>query len=296
MVRPGSSPRPASSSGSTARPLWPADVSRLRLGEHQRLDEADAAALVIQSPGASFWVPETGEFLIVTPWRHRPDIITVHAFGAYSREAELMTAVIEHGRQAGYAALVVVDINETRHPAFYARHCLTRIEDIVTYEHRRPGQLTGARSGELTFKPADPGDPAMMDALLELDHEAFPWLWQNSPLEFEAYLQFPGVEVWLGYAHNEPVCYVGVTSYYRWGHLDRIVTRPRHQGKGYGRLALQFAVGRLVDLGARRVGLSTQGENARSRALYASTGFSRTPQDDYAIYAVLFGARATSAP
>lgn len=297
IARSDLSPDSPSSASPLVRQLWPADVSRLRLAEHSRLDEADAAALVIQSPGSSFWLPETGEFLLVTPWRHRPDITTIHTFGAFSHEPELMAAVIGQGRQGGYAALVIVDINETRHPAFYARHGLTRIEDVVTYEHRRPGQMTASEiSGGLDFKMVDPNDASIMSILLAMDHEAFPWLWRNSPSEFESYLRFPGVEVWMGFDGAEPVCYAGITNYHGWGHLDRIATRPRYQGRGYGRVTLRMAVQRMVERGARRVGLSTQGENARSRALYKSTGFNRTPEDDYAIYAVMFGEPRVSLP
>lgn len=287
------SPDPSSASGLSVRQLWPADVSRLRLANHPRLDEADAAALVIQSPGSSFWSSETGEFLLVTPWRHRPDIITIHTFGAFSHEPELMRAVIDHGREAGYAALVAVDLNETRHPAFYARYGMMKIEDIVTYQHRRPGHITPpAITSDLVFTRVEADDQSMISALLELDHEAFPWLWRNSPAEFEAYLRFPGVEVWLGKLDSDAVSYVGLTNYRGWGHLDRIATRLRYQGRGYGRLALHMAVRRMVELGARRVGLSTQGENARSRALYTRTGFDRTREDDYALFAVVFDPHA----
>lgn len=297
IARSGSAPDPSSPSSPSLRQLWPADISRLRLADHPRLDGAEAAALVIQSPGSSFWVPETGEFLLVTPWRHRSDIITIHTFGAFAHEPELMRAVIDHGRQAGYAALVVVDLNETRHPAFYTRHGLVKIEEIVTYEHRRLGNIMPPDiPSYLAFTKVDANDRTTMDALLELDHETFPWLWRNSPAEFESYLRFPGVEVWLGENGDDAVSYVGFTNYRGWGHLDRIATNPRYQGRGYGRLALHMGVRRMVEQGARRIGLSTQGENARSRTLYTGTGFNRTREDDYAIFAVVFDTHTDALP
>lgn len=292
IALPDPVPGQSASSHPLARQLWPADVSRLRLWEHSRLDETDVAALVTESPGSSFWIPETGEFLIVTPWRHRSDLMTIHTSGAFAHEAVLMEAVIEHAAGAGFAALVMVDINESRHPAFYARHGLSKLEDIVTYEHRQPTQLTIVEHHDsLRFRLVDPGDRASRTMLIDLDHEAFPWLWRNSPSEFESYLRFPGVEVWIGYAGDEAVCYAGFTNYHRWGHLDRIATVPRHQGKGYGRQMLEMAVQRMVARGANRVALSTQGINTRSRKLYSDAGFSRTPEDDYAIFAVLFDAQ-----
>ena len=297
IAHPDPVPGASTASSPPARQLWPADVSRLRLHDHSRLDEADAAALVVECPGSSFWIPETGEFLIVTPWRHRSDIVTIHTSGAFAHEAVLMEAVIDHAAGEGYAALIVMDINESRHPAFYARHGLTKLEDIVTYEHRQPAQLATAGHYEgLDFRQVDPGDGPARAILLNLDHEAFPWLWRNSPSEFESYLRFPGVEVWIGYSGSEAVCYAGFTHYHRWGHLDRIATVPRHQGKGYGRQMLGMAVQRMVARGAYRVALSTQGVNARSRKLYADAGFSRTPDDDYAIFAILFDVRRHENP
>lgn len=277
--------------------LWPADVSRLRLGEHSRLDEANAAALVVECPGSSFWIPETGEFLIVTPWRHRSDIVTIHTAGAFAHETMLMEAVIHHADQAGFAALVMVDIHESRHPDFYVRHGLAKLEDIVTYEHRQPARFgITEHHDDLNVRQVDPGDGATRFMLIELDHLAFPWLWRNSPSEFESYLRLPGVEVWIGYAGDEAVSYAGFTHYHRWGHLDRIATLPHHQGKGYGRQMLRMAVQRMAARGAHRVGLSTQGVNARSRKLYSDTGFNRTPDDDYAIFAVLLDAHRNATP
>lgn len=297
IAHPDPVPGRSTSSSPPARQLWPADMARLQLNEHSRLDEANAAALVVESPGSSFWIPETGEFLIVTPWRHRSDIVTIHTSGAFAHEAVLMEAVIEHAAGAGHAALVVVDINESRHPAFYARHGLMKLEDIVTYEHRQPAQLGTTEHREvLDFRQVTPADGATRSILLDLDHEAFPWLWRNSPSEFESYLRFPGVEVWIGYSGGEAVCYAGFTHYHRWGHLDRIATVPDHQGKGFGRQMLRMAVQRMVARGAYRVALSTQGVNAPSRKLYADAGFSRTPEDDYAIFAAVFGAQRRETP
>lgn len=297
IVRSGAAPDPLPTSELLPRQLWPADISHLRLADHPRLDEADAAALVIQSPGSSFWIPETGEFLLVTPWRHRAEILTIHTSGAFSHEPGLMQAAIEHGRQAGYAALVVVNLGETRHPAFYSRHRLTMLEEIVTYEHRHPERVAPLPAGiDVSFRHVEPDDHNAIAALLELDHDAFPWLWRNSPAEFESYLRFPGVEVWLAHEGSEAVSYIGLTRYRGWGHLDRIATQTRYQGRGYGRVALQKAVHRLVELGARRVALSTQGDNDRSRRLYARTGFRRTTGDDYAIYGAIFDTDVESTP
>ena len=64
----------------------------------------------------------------------------------------------------------------------------------------------------------------------------------------------------------------------------RIAVIPGRQGAGYGLETLHFAIARLSDLGARRVGLSTQADNFRSQQLYERYGFRRTGGNDYTIY------------
>lgn len=267
------------------RQLWPADVSRLFLEHHSRVDPGQAVALLAESPGSSFWIPETGEFILVVPWRHRPELVAVHTFGAFANEDALLDTAIRHAEAEGRAAFVVVDVNELRKPSFYARHGLQHFEDIITYEHRQPGQFASQPMlPGLEFRPVVGSDPALLRAVQELDHAAFPWFWWNSETEFEIYLDWPGVEVWAGVRGHEVVSYVGITRYRRWSHLDRIASRPDVQGTGVGRTTLAFAMTTMARQGGRRVALSTQGNNTRSRKLYQRTGFRRTPADDYAIF------------
>ncbi len=285
MKHPRSSSPVILSSAIEPQSLRPADVERLHLDSHPRLAPEEALALLAERPGASFWIPATGEFVLVTPWRHRFELATVHTFGAFANEDRLLNASMAHARDTGSAGFVVVDINETRQPSFYVRHGLRRIEDIVTYEHRRPARLASAavESG-LEFRRVESSDPGLLREVLDLDHEAFPWFWWNSPEEFRAYLQYPGVEVWAGIRGGDVVAYSGSTRYRRWGHLDRIATRPDLQGGGIGRAALTFAARMMMRRGCRRIALSTQGNNGRSRGLYDGTGFVRTPMDDYGVF------------
>ncbi len=266
-------------------PLRPADVERLRLDGHPRLAPEEAVALLVERPAGSCWIPATGEFILVTPWRHRSELATVHTFGAFANEDLLLHAAMTNVRDTGGAGFVVVDINETRQPSFYVRHGLHRIEDIVTYEHRRPARLASAAMElDLEFRRVESSDPGLLRDVLDLDHEAFPWFWWNSPEEFCAYLQYPGVEVWAGIRGGEVVAYSGSTLYRRWGHLDRIATRPDLQGGGIGRATLAFTARMMTQRGCRRIALSTQGNNPRSRGLYQRTGFARTPADDYGVF------------
>lgn len=273
-------------------PLLPADVSRLRLAHHPHLRDDDVTALIVQRPGASCWIPATGEFALVTPWRHRSDLVTIHTLSAFANERVLLEGVRRRARDAGLDAVIMIDLDETRPPSFYRTNRFRRVEEIVTYRHEQPRRLAiGAGPSRLRFVHVDGQDAALLRGVHELDNATFPWLWWNSENEFHTYLRYPGVEVWAGLLNDQLVAYSGMTSYRQWSHLDRIATHPDHQGQGIGREVLNFAVRQMVRQRARSVSLSTQADNVRSRTLYENMGFVRTPADDYAIHAAVLNER-----
>jgi ribosomal protein S18 acetylase RimI-like enzyme len=197
--------------------------------------------------------------------------------------------VIASAEANGRAGFVVLDAYETRRPSFYAKNRLQLLETIVTYEHTQPLRfLDTLDTHRQQFLHVDSRHPELARALVPLDHAAFPWLWWNAEAEFLSYMQLPNVELWAGVLGDEVVSYIGMTHFHGWGHLDRIAIRPDVQGQGLGREALHFAVKRMVARGARRVGLSTQGVNGRSRRLYETVGFRETPQHNYGVYGVMF--------
>jgi ribosomal protein S18 acetylase RimI-like enzyme len=232
-------------------------------------------------PGRSVWLPSTREFVLVAPWRHRDEIAGVMTMRAPRSAVRLVQAAIEQAQSHGAELFVAVETDERRQAAFYEAVGMTPLEEIITYELDRPSPSWAAVT-PMTFRPVWPG--MNLDELLAIDHAAFPWLWRNSREEFEAYLTSPDVDVFLGYLEDEPVSYVGTTNFYGWGHLDRIAVTPAHQGQGVGYRSLAYAVAHLARLGARRVALSTQGMNQRSRRLYEQFGFRRQRSNDYFIY------------
>lgn len=275
--------RGAAPAAAGVRDLAPADVDALGLGWRNRCRADEARALLASYPGRSAWWPDDREFVLVGPWRHRPEIAVVHELAAVRHGEVLLAAVAERCRAAGDALVLVIELDETRRPGFYARAGYVPIEEVITYELERPG--TAPAPGPLSFVPVAPGEAAGLAELVRLDHAAFPWLWRNSEAEFATYLRTPGVEVYLGRLGDEQaVAYVGITSYNGWGHLDRIAVEPRLQGRGLGRQALAFATGTLARRRARRIGLSTQRDNVRSQRLYEGFGFRRSRLNDYRLY------------
>lgn len=264
------------------RLLTPDDVPRLRLGRQRRAIEATVRQIVASYPNRSVWSPETLEFALVAPWRHRRDIAAIDDLAAVKHAGALLRTVVENCRQVGDAMTLLMEMDEQRPAAFYRRAGLCLIETVMTYE--LPKARSIAIPGDLTVARADPTRPEDLEALLRIDHAAFPWLWWNSEDEFRVYGAAPGTALYIGAVNQRPVAYFGVSIFPGWGHLDRIAVDPSTQGRGYGRQTLAAAINTLSDTGAQRIALSTQQANARSQRLYESFGFRRSPGYDYRLY------------
>ncbi len=274
---------PQEASGTTPVPLRSGDVDLLRLGWSSSFTARDLEVHLRAHPGLAWWVPANGEYLIGGPWRHRAEIAVIQELTGRIHTTALVDAFTRGCRERGLRLAVMLDQHEGRRESFYAQIGFDLLQNIVVYElPRLPRPIPPPAT--LRFTPVT---PETLDDLLAVDHAAFPWLWWNSAAEFASYAALYGVEIFLGSEPDgTPVAYVGVTSYRGWGHLDRIAVIPDRQGAGYGLEALNFAVGRLAEQGARRVGLSTQADNIRSQHLYERYGFRRTTGSDYLIYGV----------
>ena len=264
------------------RTLRPEDVPALRLGPQPKLDHQAMGEALRAWPDRSVWTPEHREYAVAAPWRHRGDISVVQAMVAVRSTEALLRGLAERCAAAGDALALVIELDELRHPRLYARAGFDLLEKVVTFELNGPRASSAA--GPVRFKRFQPPDAGLQTALVELDHAAFPWLWWNSEREFEVYATIPGVDIFVGLLGDQPVSYIGVTTFAGWGHLDRIAVRPSAQGQGVGAASLEFAISTLARRGARRIGLSTQYDNDRSRRLYGRFGFRRARDHDYRLY------------
>ena len=265
------------------QPLMPDDARRLRLPWNSPFDTSSLAAHLAAHPGRNLWIPQTGEYVVGEPWRHRGSVTAIADLSAREHGHALVTALANPALTTAHDLVVMTDFANTRSPAAYHALGLDLIQEVYCYE--LPVVPPVAPAGALQFTPVNLADPNDRAALLSVDHGAFPWLWWNTTEEFASYMSAPGVAVYLGHdAGGRMVSYFGITHYRDWGHLDRIGVLPNVQGRGYGLESLQHAVALLTGAGATRVGLSTQGTNTRSQQLYQRFGFRRTYQTDYVIY------------
>ena len=265
------------------RVLLPGDIPSLRLGWQHRHDASDIEQLLGIYPGRSVWLPDSREFVLLGPWRHRPEIAGVVEVAAVRNAEALIGKAVQLADDRGAHLVLMTEMDERRRPAFYERLGFVELEEVITYETAQAVPLP-TNTYPLTFVQVAGHDTTLLEAVLRLDHLAFPWLWWNSSEELAAYSFMPGVAIFAGMLDGDLITYAGLTTYPGWGHLDRIAVHPDYQGRGFGRTTLGFALGTLSIRGARRIGLSTQGDNARSQRMYEHVGFKRSRSNDYRLY------------
>ena len=263
------------------RPLECKDIPALRLPGRRGAESI--RKLLQHHPGRSVWVPSTLEYALIGPWRNRTEIASIEELVAVRHVEELLRAAVARSSAHGDELVLTVELDSRRTPARYERAGLEMLEEVITYEMGITGE-PWSRSDRVRQVRINAFDEEAIERVIEIDNASFPWLWRNSRAEFDAYLQTPGVELWIVEADGEPVAYFGMTLFPEWGHLDRIAVVPEHQGRGFGLEALGLAVDTMRRRGARRVGLSTQGTNWRSQRLYERFGFQRTPDHHYRLF------------
>jgi ribosomal protein S18 acetylase RimI-like enzyme len=265
-------------------PLTPADVSRLRISWRARLSVDEIQRALLLAPGRSVWSPATDEYAVAMPWRNRLDVIQITEVAAIRHPEAMIRGVAEAARAHGAVMAVLVEIDEKRPASFYERVRFEHLERVVTFHIDRRHAPNIERPSSMRFVRANPSDPRVLQSLMAIDHQAFPWLWRNSELEFQTYGLTPGVDIYLGLEDDRPVSYIGFTTFPGWGHVDRIAVLPDLQGSGYGLHTLAFAVDAMGNRGVRRIGLSTQSTNEQSQRLYRRYGFERSTDNDYDLW------------
>lgn len=262
-------------------PLTLDDLDSLRLGWWSRFDPAEVESVLRVAPGISTWIPDTHEYALVGPWRHRTDIVHVIELVSMRHPGPLTAASISLASAAGKRLFLAVEMTERRRSSFYDRIGLEVLEEVLSYELIQPSRQCFQGDG---IERIASNNAELLEVLTDIDDDSFPWLWRNSREEFRDYLGHAGVEIHVLREEGAEIGYAGITAYHGWGHIDRVAVRADHQGRGLGRRLTQFAISRLAVLGASRIGLSTQRRNVRSQALYESMGFRRQIGSDYQIY------------
>ena len=265
-------------------PLQPEDIRGMHLPWSSPFDNRTLAEHVRTHPHRAFWLPQTGEYVVGEPWRHRDEITAVADITARDHGDALIERLRCPNPATGHELVVMTDFVGARQPGYYGRLGLGLMQEVICYELRVVPP--DPPRGTLTFARVSVGPdgrarrdscPSIMPHFRGSGGIAPP---SSSPMRAcRVWSCMSGAD-----AQNAPVAYVGITHFRGWGHLDRIGVVPDVQGTGYGLEALRFAVHQLKQGGATRIGLSTQANNTRSQRLYHRYGFQRTYQNDYNIF------------
>lgn len=252
------------------------DVRDLRLPWLSRFSKQSLAAHLQESPGLSFWVPATGEYVVAEPWRRRSEIAQIMEVAARKSRLSLLQTLLKELHSNGFRIAIMLDDVWRDQPKLYSEIGFAHIEKVVFFqkELRASGapQLAHALP-ELSYRRPTLDE---LDLLLEVDHSSFPWLWRNSRTEMESYLQLDNVAAYIAWHEGVPVGYSSFTLYHGWAHLDRLAVIAQEQGRNFGAAQLAYALGLMVKDGAGSVSLSTQQNNTPSQRLYTGFGFKQT--------------------
>lgn len=231
----------------------------------------------------AFLAEQGRQYVIAGPWRHRSDIAELIEVSSGRRQLELIHALESSLARQNVVLLVVDHGPYASDPDFCRDLGFTVIDRIVEYE--RPPLPVRPKLTALHIRGYQPMDRL---AVLDLERHSFPWLWWNSPEEWDRYVAGEGVQVLVGEQAGQIVGYAGFTVYRRDGHLDRLAVHEAFQGQGFGAALLVESLSIMFGAGVRQVRLTTQEDNRRSRTLYERYGF-RPGRWVYEIYGKWLG-------
>jgi [ribosomal protein S18]-alanine N-acetyltransferase len=117
----------------------------------------------------------------------------------------------------------------------------------------------------------DPLDSAHLDAMMEIEVEAYPEPWTRGMFRGELgnrlsrfYVAFQGEDL---------VGYAGFWLVLNEAHITSVTVAQRHRHKGIGRQLLRYLLDRAVAEGAQLTTLEVRPTNRTARKLYESAGF-----------------------
>jgi ribosomal protein S18 acetylase RimI-like enzyme len=265
-LRPGGQP-----SDGEVMPLTPSTALRLRPSLIGRFTSEMIAQQVEVYPDLAFSVARQNQYGVGGLWRRRDDIGEVVEVSRGPFRQAILRRLLDAFEARG-VTLVVLDFEEgAGHAGFYAQEGFTTIDRIVEYERQIQPPVREVRAVPVrAYQPDD------FEAVVEVDHASFPWLWWNSESELDTYLHTPGVEIYVSLdGGGRPVGYAGLTIRGTFVHLDRLAVHEAYQRRHHGATLLTFVLDEMRAIGVRRIALSTQEDNYRSQALYERYGFSR---------------------
>ncbi len=149
------------------------------------------------------------------------------------------------------------------------------LEDVVTL-YRRGTAIPDPPDTSVMVEPAYLDD---LDAIINVDHNAFNAPWQMSPYDLRQ-AQRQAASCTLAKASDGQVIGYQLSTQHRTtAHLARLAVAPQRQGRRVGAALLHHLVQTLNTRGVRSITVNTQDSNVRSQRLYERYGFERNGFD-----------------
>jgi ribosomal protein S18 acetylase RimI-like enzyme len=136
------------------------------------------------------------------------------------------------------------------------------------------GQAPAERAGLEGLRPMVQAD---LEAVAELDHQAFDPIWRHSHTALELALRQASYATCL-VRQGRMVAYQISTGSAFGGHLARLAVDPAWQGQGVAQDVVSDVLRHFATNRSPRVTVNTQASNQRSLRLYERLGFGRTEQ------------------
>ena len=255
----------------TIVPLQADDLKRIWLVAETHFTLRTLRQHLEQHPHLGWTVRESGDYIVGSYWKDRPEIGLIMESSLSPLRADLVRRLVQSYSETG-SDLVVASEREASHALqLYQDEGFVPIEEVVCYE--RPEMQAPSILRRLRVQRLQDAD---LPALVRLEQAAFPWLWWETANTFRLTSQRSETSVLVGYLGDELVGYLILAVRGTWGHINRIGVHPAHQGQGFGRELLAIAIEEMARRGAHTTGLNTQGANTSSQRLYEGFGFLRT--------------------
>ncbi|MDP2727923.1 MAG: GNAT family N-acetyltransferase [Dehalococcoidia bacterium] len=248
------------------------DIRRVRLTWDSRFTAATLSSHLEEYPRLVLWNPATGEYVVGGYWRGRRDIGLLIEVSKGPNQALLVDRLVSRFQEEEFRAVVLSQDEVEGGGDWYLKHGWGLLDRLLVFQLRLSRfQLEAENDLRIShFQPRE------LAALMELDREAFPWLWWNEPADFIAYSSSRNVAIFLARVDGRLLGYASYSVKSSRGHLDRLAVHPSIGRKGCGSELLAFILKRMWESGIRDVGLTTQESNRVAQELYRRFGFSET--------------------
>lgn len=257
--------------GAEAARLWPAvRASRLFSTQQEFSLFRDRDPWRVQ-------VTESGESLVLAPWRAHADLLAIRGlWAAGTRVGALVDHAISIAREQGFRRVLSPLARESAFDA-YREAGMDVLERIVALQGFAEEIAVQATGDGISIRRATPDD--MVD-LERLDGACFDEFWRYGVTELTDSFQRERMTV--ASAEGEVLGYATCSIHGASGTVGRLAVSPSARRGGLGRALLVDAAAWAAGSNAYALTLCTQRDNRASRKLYASCGLFELP-DGYVI-------------